>query len=387
MQHVSEIVSTHRNKIASSLFILFAFLSCRKEQVIETEVSIIKNYLNLPATPFNYSNPALPAFFSNEFITIQNNTPTDNPTTDWGATLGRVLFYDVRLSKSNSISCASCHKQEFGFADTAQFSKGFDGKFTGRHSMSLLNAAFYLNGRFFWDERAASLEQQVLMPIQDSLEMGLQLDELRSRLAATEFYPLLFKQAFGSTDITNEGISKALAQFVRSMISYQSKYDEGRSMVADRDSNFPNFTPQENRGKRIFMGNTNVNCFGCHNTDVFITDHPRNNGLTLTNQDVGIYIHSNDPFDIGKFKAPSLKNVAVRHRYMHDGSIVGLINVLRHYDTGIQMNPNLDPHIGALNGKPATMNLSDDDLEALASFLETLTDHKIMQDEKFSSPF
>ncbi|MEL7121364.1 MAG: cytochrome-c peroxidase, partial [Bacteroidota bacterium] len=133
--------------------------------------------LNLPETPFNYSNPNLPPFFNGPGVMDQDNTPNDNPLTDWGATLGRVLFYDVALSANNTISCASCHKQEAGFSDDATFSTGFEGGLTGRNSMGLTNAKFYENGHFFWDERASTVVVQVWMPIQDHREMGLTLGE------------------------------------------------------------------------------------------------------------------------------------------------------------------------------------------------------------------
>lgn len=376
------------------LFFLFAvilvlYLSCKKDTPIhkKTDAEILNEYLKIPNTPFNYSSPNLPSFFNNQFVTIQNNTPTNNMTTDWGATLGRVLFYDKRLSKNYTISCSSCHQQQFGFTDTLQFSKGFNGGSTHRHSMSLINAKYYSNGRFFWDERASSLEDQVLRPVQDAVEMGMRLDTLVNRIQQTEFYPILFRYAFGNSTVTSENISKALAQFVRSIVSYQSKYDEGLTATANRLVNFPNYTAEENQGKTIFMSHSPIACFSCHNTDVFNLDNPRNNGLSITNSDSGIYIHSPDPNDIGKFKAPSLKNIALRGRYMHDGSLVGLEEVLNHYNNGIKSNPNLDPHLKDLNGSPILLNLSVSELNALKAFLETLTDNKIIVDEKFSSPF
>ena len=158
-------------------------------------------------------------------VAAADNTPATNAITDAGATLGRVLFYDKRLSINNTTSCASCHQQARGFGDANKLSNGFAGGKTGRHSMGLTNARFYQNGRFFWDERAATLEDQVLQPIQNEVEMGMTLAQLTPKLAATDFYPTLFKAAFGTTDVTSDRISKALAQFVRSLTSFQSKYD------------------------------------------------------------------------------------------------------------------------------------------------------------------
>lgn len=384
-----EVITAKKPLLIIIWVLLFSTIGC-KHQYLDPEADryeILSRHLKIPASPFNYEHPALPDFFNNQFVRFQDNTPASNPITNWGATLGRVLFYDTRLSINHRISCASCHKQEFGFTDTAQFSTGFMGGFTKRHSMALVNAKYYSNGRFFWDERAASLEEQVLTPIQDQVEMGMRLDTLVARLQATEFYPILFQYAFGTGTITSENIAKALAQFVRSMVSYQSKYDVGRNLSPDREANFSNFTSEENRGKDIFMKSLPINCFGCHNTDVFIADNPRNNGTHADNKDVGIFIHTNDVLDLGKFKAPSLKNVALRGRYMDDGSIQGLSGVIDHYNQAILANPNLDPHIKDTLGKPARMHLSPAEVQALKAFLETLTDYEIIRDEKFRSPF
>jgi cytochrome c peroxidase len=366
------------------------YLSCTKDPQIQTDESVILGEeLELPDKPYNYSAPELPAFFKDQFVSIQDNTPSNNRVTDWGATLGRVLFYDKRLSVNHSISCSSCHLQEFGFTDTAILSKGFNGGLTKRHSMSLINAAFYVSGRFFWDERAATLEEQVLMPIQDPLEMGLSLDTLIARLEKTRFYPILFKKAFGEAEINQDKISKALAQFVRSMVSYRSKYDIGRTLSVDRFVAFPNFTAEENAGKDIFMGNKAVNCSGCHNTDVLILDNPRNNGISLNNDaDKGIFIHTQNNADLGKFKSPSLKNVALRKNFMHDGTLRGLDKVIAHYNGQIKPNPNLDPHLfDPQTGQPLAMGLSQTEVENLKAFLETLTDIPLTTDKRYSSPF
>ncbi len=371
------------------LVIFFGLIlgSCQKDGAGRPTNAVWKPFVNLPDSAYNYSNLSLPDFFQNQFVRIQDNTPTTNPVTNWGATLGRVLFYDKQLSLNGKIACASCHVQAFGFTDTAQFSKGFEGGLTTRHSMALVNAKYYQNGRFFWDERAATLEEQVLMPIQDPVEMGMTLDKVVARLSSSPFYPALFEKAFGSTGITADKVSKALAQFVRSLVSYQSKYDVGRSLVDNRLKDFPNFDPTENLGKAIFMTHPQIACFGCHNTDVFIADNPRNNGSLFENTDQGIFTHTKQALDIGKFKTPSLKNVAVRGRYMHLGQLKGLDEVIDFYDANIQPNANLDLHLKGLNGLPLQMKLSDTEKIALKAFLETLTDHVLIKDEKFSNPF
>ena len=188
---------------------------------------------------------AIPDHFRQEngaTVIEQDNEPIDNPISNAGAMLGRVLFYDQRLSANNMVSCASCHQQAHAFSDTNRFSIGFTGELTERHSMSLLNARYYQRGHFFWDERADTLEDQVLQPIQNEVEMGLSLREVEEKVAATEFYPPLFAEAFGDATVTSDRISQALAQFVRAMVSYQAKYDR---VQAGSET----FTPQEALGR------------------------------------------------------------------------------------------------------------------------------------------
>ena len=178
--------------------------------------------LRLPATPYNYAKIELPPHFQAQPATRLDNTPSTNPITDEGATLGRVLFYDKRLSVNNTVSCGSCHVQKNAFADPNRFSKGFDGRHTDRHAMNLVDLRYYSNHRFFWDERAPGLEETVLLPIQNRLEMGQDLTRLVSLLEADRRYHKLFRSAFGSPVISPDRIGRALAQFLRSLVSYQS---------------------------------------------------------------------------------------------------------------------------------------------------------------------
>ncbi len=356
--------------------------------------------LNLPASSFNYADPNLPNHFKTETLGFHgqvplmnaDTTPANNPTTDTGATLGRVLFYDKNLSKNRTVACASCHKAEFGFSDNAVLSKGFDGGDTGRHSMGLTQARFYGPKSFFWDQRAKSLEEQVLMPFQDPVEMGMTLDTLAARANAADYYPALFKAAFGDEQITTERISLALAQFVRSMVSTGSKYDLGRKKVSKRSDDFPNFTAEENLGKKLFvmpppMGGKG--CFVCHSGEGFIATEATSNGLDLTpsTTDVGVGGVTKQPSDSGTFKVPSLRNVALRAPYMHDGRFATLEAVIEHYSTGVQASPNLGVPFFANNGKVTQLNMTDLHKAALVAFLKTLTDVAMTQDPKFSDPF
>lgn len=405
-----------RGKTLLTLLILFLFAaqSCsdkdESEDVQRDDTNALAA-LNLPEDPFNYSNPDYPTHFTvNQFpgggggqtAVIQNdNTPEDNPVTDDGATLGRVLFYDVKLSANSTIACASCHKQDLGFGDSEILSTGFEGGKTGRHSMGLSNARFYASGKFFWDERAATLEDQVLMPFQDEVEMGLTLEDLVNIVSEQEYYPVLFERAFGDRSINSDRISKALAQFVRSMVSYQAKYDDARSTENDPIRPFAGFSPAENRGKTLFMTNAKgvVPCAACHQSEAFVgmaapppgmgnTTTATNNGLDAeTSADEGVFLTTANGRDRGKFKTPSLRNIAVRAPFMHDGRFSNLEEVIDHYSTGIQDHAQLDPRLRTPGGQPARYDFTEQEKADLIAFLGTLTDQSFLTDEKFSNPF
>jgi cytochrome c peroxidase len=382
-----------------SLIMALIFSCSSDEEAPETNSE--DEVLNLPDVPYDYESLDLPGHFTADVsgqplptsINGTDNTPDDNPITNEGATLGRVLFYDKTLSANGTISCASCHKQDKGFSDDAVLSLGFDGGKTGRHSMTLINARFYQRGRFFWDERAATLEEQVLMPFQDPVEMGMTLEQVVSTVAGQEFYAPLFLDAFGTSDVTEERISRALAQFVRSIVSYSSKYDEGRSMSRSPGANFPNFTAEENLGKSIFfqtIDNGGGACFGCHTTEAFISANPgpQNNGLdAVSTTDNGAGDVFNNPIFIGRFKTTSLRNIELTAPYMHDGRFSSLEEVVEHYNSGIQDHPTLSPALTDDNGDPVRLNLSDAEKSALVAFLKTLTDHSLSEDKKWSNPF
>jgi cytochrome c peroxidase len=337
--------------------------------------------LRLPETPYRYAEIDLPDHFKTPVARRFDNTPADNPVTDHGATLGRVLFYDTRLSANNTISCGSCHVQKNGFVDPNRFSKGFKGKQTDRHAMSVANLRHSLRGRFFWDERADTLEAAVLVPIQSKLEMGQDLTRLVEVLGKDKRYPELFKKAFGDGKVRQERIGKALAQFLRSMVSYRSKYDQGRAKVTSVRDDFKNFTVQENRGKALFLSN----CAVCHlpGQDAhFVTIRPANNGLDedFKKSDGGVGDVTLNGSQIGLFKSPSLRNVEKTAPYMHDGRFDTLEKVIDHYSKGVKQHPNLDPPVRRLN-------FTDSEKRALIDFLKTLTDEKFLADPKFSDPF
>ncbi|HAN37674.1 MAG TPA: cytochrome-c peroxidase [Chitinophagaceae bacterium] len=346
--------------------------------------------LNLPETPYNYAAIALPNHYNTPDVVNQINTPANNSITDWGATLGRVLFYEKKLSINQTVSCASCHNPALGFSDSAILSKGFAGGNTGRHSMSLINARYYTNGRFFWDERANSLEAQVLQPIQDAVEMGMRLDSVVARLQNNNYYPPLFTKAFGDATINSDRVSRALAQFVRSIVSYQSKYDVGRQLAGGGNpgqTNFPNFTAEENLGKALFFS-ANTGCAACHGTDAFTAPGPRNNGLDATITDAGVGGALGNPNLRGAFKAHSLRNIALTAPYMHDGRFRTLEQVIEHYNSGVQQSPTLSPPLVLPNnGGVRRLNLTAQEKAAMVAFLRTLTDNTLATDAKYSNPF
>jgi cytochrome c peroxidase len=337
--------------------------------------------LHLPEKPYHYANIDLPAHFKTPLARRFDNTPDDNPVTDQGATLGRVLFYDTRLSANNTVSCASCHVQKNGFVDPNRASKGFEGKRTDRHAMSLVSLRYSPRGRFFWDERANTLEEAVLVPIQSKLEMGQDLGRLTKVLAGDKHYPELFRKAFGDNKITRERIARALAQFLRSMVSYSSKYDKGRAKAGSVRDDFENFTVKENRGKALFLSN----CAICHlpGQDAhFVMITPANNGLDADHKstDGGVGDITLNGGQIGLFKSPSLRNVERTAPYMHDGRFDTLEKVIDHYGKGVQRHPNLDPRVRRLN-------FTESEKAALVAFLKTLTDQEFLTDPKFSDPF
>ena len=357
----------------------------------QTIPSAVTNALLLPASPFNYAAPALPTKFLQQPILGQDNTPATNLTTDAGAMLGRVLFYDKRLSTNQTISCSSCHQREHGFSDPRPFSVGFNGGLTGRNAMGLSNARWYQRLKFFWDERAATLEEQTLMPIQNSVEMGMTLQALTNRLAAEPFYTNLFAQTFGTPEVTSERISKSLAQFVRSIVSTQSKYDVGVSPGV----NFSNFTAQENLGRQVFFGQVgSATCTACHGSDNFVPGPTiNNNGLENPSVDKGVGALTGRTQDEGFFKVPSLRNIELTAPYMHDGRFATLEQVVEFYDSGVVAHPNLSPPLrvppgnGAASGTPLRLNLTPQQKAALVAFMKTLTDTNLTTDAKFSDPF
>jgi cytochrome c peroxidase len=329
------------------------FQQCSKSDVASTTTTTLRP--TLPATVFIYAGITYPAHIA-AALTATDNTPADNAITNDGATLGRVLFYDKQLSKNNTISCGSCHKQSQSFDDNNVLSTGFDAGLTTRHSMPLLNVRFYRSGKMFWDERAATLEKQVLQPIQNHVEMGLTLAELESKVKALDYYPALFQKAFGSTQIDSVKIAKALAQFVRSIVTYQSKYDRVKQGLEA-------FTADEAQGEQLFL-NAPPTCAGCHKPPMFLTSEPAAPFALQDATDKGI---NNE----NRFKAGSLRNCAIRTSLFHNGSVTNIQAML------------------SGNGRPPipAHTVAPPDVAKLLAFLNTLTDQTVLTEARFSDPF
>ena len=343
----------------------------------------------------NYSNQPIPNYIT------KDNTAGNN-ITDEVATLGRILFYDKSLSNNGTVSCASCHKQEFAFSDNVTVSNGVNGT-TGRHSMRLVNARFANEQNFFWDERANSLEQQTTMPIKDHVEMGfsgengdLSFEDLISNLETTEYYPQLFEFAFGNSEISETKIQLALAQFVRSIQSFDSKYDSGRSQVATDGEPFPNFTAEENNGKQLFLQppvfnnqgirvNGGIGCAGCHQAPEFDIDpNTLNNGV--------IGIANGTGSDLLVTRSPSLRDVVKSNGtsngpFMHIGVSDNFMTVLTHYNVISTVgNNNLDPRLMP-GGNPQQLNLTQQERNDVFEFIKTISGTNIYTDSKWSNPF
>jgi cytochrome c peroxidase len=308
----------------------------------------------------------------------------DNLLSNAGVFLGRMLFYEPMLSKDGSMTCASCHNQNNAFDDTARFSTGVRGLKGGRQAMAIFNMAWNTNN-FFWDGRAELLRHQATKPIQDPLEMDESIENVIAKLSSSQKYKDHFIRAFGSADITELTISLALEQFMNSIVSYQSKYD-------DFLANKVNLTPSENRGRKLFLQEYNqfipdssgADCAHCHSGFNFENDRYMNNGLDATFTDSGRAKATLNSRDVGKFKVVSLRNIALTAPYMHDGRFQTLEQVLEHYNNGVKASSTLDP---AMEQTRATgLRLDVQDKLDLIAFLNTLTDQQFINNSEYTNP-
>ena len=404
-----------KSNVFFSLFSIFlvvlGFQACTKS--LENEIQF-ERVLALDTT-IDYNNNDYPSHMQ---FSITGNV--HNPT----AALGRVLFYDEILSRNSRVSCASCHLQKNAFSDVKVASAGFAMGQTPRNSMALSNLVAN-EWILFWDTRASGLDEQVLMPILNHLEMGnSSLDEVIDRINTLDYYPALFQSAFGSAEITESKMAIAIREFIRALKSYESDFDAANPNVNGGwgGNNVPDFDdPAQRAGFELFGS---MGCANCHNGNNLGGSSSANIGLDEVYTDNGKGGWSSDPEDIGVFKVPSLRNIALTGPYMHDGRFSSLEEVVNHYNSGVKSHPNLDwrlvdisnfdldlddllllgmdpvtiiqdsensdPALQAfLAGEriPQRLNMSDQDKSNLIAFLNSLTDKEYVSDPRFSDPF
>lgn len=303
---------------------------------------------------------------------------TDNPMTEAGIALGRMLFYDVRLSGNNQVSCASCHRQSLAFSDGTPLTRaGVSGTPLLRHSPALINMAWATNG-LFWDGGSTNLESQAFGPLTAHDEMAQNLEELMAELNAVPEYVNRFRMVFND-EIKSQYVAKALAQFQRTLISANSRYDQYKTQKGGTLSSL------ELKGMSLVA----QKCQGCHSGELFTDNGYHNNGIDAEFTDrehdglyLGRYRVTYIPSDLGNYKTPTLRNSALTAPYMHDGRFATLEDVIDHYSDGIRYSNTLDPLLPA-----GGMKLSGTEKEAIVAFLKTLTDLDFSTNPNFSSPF
>ena len=325
-------------------------------------------------TPIPY-NLEIPALFADKLIAPI--IPTDNLLTEEGVLLGKKLFFDKKLSGDNTQACSSCHNPKKAFTDQQQFSAGVQGEFGARNAMPLFNLAWNFDERFAWDGKEFGLEQQALEPVSNPIEMHANWNLVVQKLQESTEYPSLFLRVFGASEIDAKLVTKAIAQFERTLISGDSKFD--KYLLGEIS-----LTPEEQNGFNVFMDEAKGDCFHCHgsNNNPLWTDNAfHNNGLDTTFQDLGFGTVTGDPNDNGKFKSPSIRNLAFTAPYMHDGRFATLEEVINHYSEGLQKSSTIDPLMKKVN--EGGVHLSPKDKNDLKAFLLSLTDREFINNPNF----
>lgn len=347
--------------------------------IIAVILSCMKDKVEYEPTPYQLE---IPSHFPDMII------PEDNPMTEEGVTLGRKLFYEKMLSGDNSMACANCHAPQNAFSDPNQFSEGIDGIQGTRNSMALINLGW--DDFYFWDGRAVTLEEQILLPVEDPIEMHATWPEVITKLNASTEYKNLFFKAFGSPGVDKTRAAKAIAQFLRTMISGSSKYDvmykyeNGLTLNASEQAIYSTITPQQWAGYDLFKSLNGADCFHCHNGPLMQVKKFSNNGLDATFADLGRGDITGNPTDNGKFKVPTLRNIAYSAPYMHDGRFATLDEVINHYSSGIMMSPTIDPLIEFAS--QGGVQLDDYEKGLLKEFLLTLSDESFINNPDFQDP-
>ena len=362
----------HIRNIFLLAFSAILIVACAEDQIMPS-----RDLEDIPYSPEPYVVDVPEGFPALEI-------PEDNPMTQEGVELGRRLFYDPILSADSTISCSTCHLPELAFTDGLRNSVGINGQETNRNSMSLVNVGFYYSG-LFWDGRVQTLEEQSLHPIEDPIEHGNDLDVLIAKLRKHEDYAPRFRKAFGIVDrsqISRNLIGKAIAQWERIIVSGNSRYDQyirGEISLSD----------EEDLGNSMFFdfddGLKDAECNHCHNVPLFTANTYHNNGLDSVGndytlfKDIGLGING-IANDTGRFRTPTLRNIALTAPYMHDSRFMTLDDVMNHYNSGIKPARNKDPLV-------SNLDLSKESVDALVSFMEALTDTSYLEIPQVLSPF
>lgn len=353
-------------RIGFILFIAFCSSCCSKD---DDDGGVEPPYVPAP------SPLKIPPLFEQNII--PPDIPNNNPQTAPGIALGKKLFFDPILSLNNTQACADCHAPKNSFSDADRFSDGVKGIVGNRNSMPLFNLAWNYDGKFFWDGRVFGLEHQALMPVTNPIEMNNTWKQVEKKLQEHPEYPKLFDLAFGKSTIDSSLVTKALAQFERTLISSNSKFD--KHLLGTEK-----LTQQELNGFNVFMDETRGDCFHCHGSDKnpLWTDNAfHNNGLDSLITDIGLGAITGDPADNGKFKSPSLRNLAFTAPYMHDGRFKTLDEVINHYSEGLKNSPTIDPLMKQVD--KGGVQLTVEDKADLKAFLLSLTDSEFINNPAF----
>jgi cytochrome c peroxidase len=355
--------------ILFALLLVLAFKRCEKDPPVPGKVPG-----SYDPTPYEVD---LPQHFEDELPPMP--VPEDNPLTEEGVELGKQLFFDPILSADKSLSCAGCHKPEASFSDRGNaVSTGIDGQQGHRNTMPLFNLAW--QDRFNWHGSASSLEEQVFEPVRNPKEMAASWPNVTDRLEEHSKYPRLFYEAFGVTDIDSTHVAKAIAQYERTLISGNSKFDrylQGKTSLS----------PKEAAGLNVFMSESKGDCFHCHgdpSNPLWTDGQFHNNGLDATFTDIGLEEVTGNPDHRGLFKTPSLRNLAFTDPYMHDGRFETLDAVIDHYSEGLTNSPTIDPLMKKVD--QGGVQLSPQEKDQLKAFLMSLNDSSFVEREMERAP-
>lgn len=334
---------------------------------------------------FSFRKGTQPYLFPKLYLFPEMPVGVDNPVTIEGASLGRFLFYDPVLSSDSSLSCSGCHNQKYAFSDAAiAFSKGVNGKIQTRNTMPLFNLAWH--PAFFYDGRVKTLEDQVSHPIRATNEMNMDWSVLLQKLNSNTFYSSKFRNVFNSNTIDSIQVKKALAQFLRTLVSYQSDFDK---VLAGKRK----FSEEERKGLFVLSSQTRGDCLHCHPADgnpLVTTFSYSNNGLDAVYDNAGYKDKGRGGVtgiekDNGKFMVPSLRNILLTAPYMHDGRFKTIEEVLDFYSTGVHQSANIDSKMGFAYQKG--VKLTEEEKKDVIAFLKTLTDSVFITKKEFGDPF